>query len=63
MKATKMVASYIEEREKEIKRLNGAVPIFSSQACLAWRAQHEGTDPPPEASSDDDDDDDDDGLD
>ena len=35
MKKVKMVATYVEEREKEIKKLNGAVPIFTSQTCQA----------------------------
>ena len=42
MKKAKLAAGAIEERGKEIKKLNGAVPIFSSQACSVWRAQYEG---------------------
>jgi|TARA_B110000196_G_scaffold273426_1_gene249848 hypothetical protein len=42
MKKAKLAAGAIEERTKEIKKLGGAVPIFSTQACSAWRAQYEG---------------------
>ena len=50
MKQAKLAAGAIEERAKEIKKLNGAVPIFSRQACSAWRAQYEGTNPVPAVS-------------
>ena len=50
VKQAKLAAGAIEERAKEIKKLNGVVPIFSSQACSAWRAQYEGTNPVPDVS-------------
>ena len=46
-----------QDREKEIKKMRGEVPIFTKQACMAWRAQYKGTPAPVdegEAESDDD---------
>ena len=47
----------LQDREKEIKKMRGEVPIFTKQACMAWRAQYKGTPAPvdeSEAESDDD---------
>ena len=54
---TYMLAILTQDREKEIKKMRGEVPIFSKQVCLAWRAQYKGTPAPvdeSEAESDDD---------
>ena len=40
---TYMLAILTQDREKEIKKMRGEVPIFSKQVCLAWRAAYTGT--------------------